>query len=206
VGIGIHKTNATIGIPASVISVRYRSKKCRTASFYSGTGSVPASLVFLSPVPDWLDAGHFGIPVVSIAVVSIAVVIIAVVSIAVVSIAVPVVSFAVVSIAVVSLVVVSLAVVSMAVVSIAVVSIAVVSIAVVSIAVVSIAAVSITVPVVSIAAVSIAEAHHAMRRHCWVALKRKFMFSYSCEKFLLALRTQICLQKLYRKQKFSRKQ
>jgi hypothetical protein len=27
-------------------------KKCRTASFYSGTGSVPASLVCLSPVPD----------------------------------------------------------------------------------------------------------------------------------------------------------
>jgi hypothetical protein len=74
-------------------------KKCRTASFYSGTGSVPASLVFLSPVPDWLDAGQSGIPVVSIAVVSTAVVSIAVVSIAaVVIIVVPVVSIAVVSI------------------------------------------------------------------------------------------------------------
>jgi hypothetical protein len=59
-------------------------KKCRTASFYSGTGSVSASLVFFSPVPDCLDAGQSGIPVVSIAVVSIAV---PVVSIAVVSIA-----------------------------------------------------------------------------------------------------------------------
>jgi hypothetical protein len=83
VGIGILKTNASIGIPASVISVRYRSKKCRTASFYSSSGSVPASLVFLSPLPDRLDARQSSIPVVSIAVVSKAVVSIAVVSIAV---------------------------------------------------------------------------------------------------------------------------
>jgi hypothetical protein len=68
-------------------------KKCRTASFYSGTGSVPASIVFLS-----LDAGQSGIPVVSIAVVSNAVV-----SIAVVIITVPVVSIAVVSIGIVSI-------------------------------------------------------------------------------------------------------
>jgi hypothetical protein len=97
-------------------------KKCRTASFYSGTGSVPASLVFLSPVPDRLDAGKSGILVVSIAVVSIAIVSIAVVSIAVVSIA--VVRIAAVSIAVVSIAVVSIAVVSIAIVSIAAVSIA----------------------------------------------------------------------------------
>jgi hypothetical protein len=75
---------------------------------------------------------------------------------------------------------------------------AVVSIAVVSIAVVSIAVVSIAVPVVSIA-----EPHHVMRLHCWVGLKRKFSSSYFREKILLASRTQIYLQKLLRKQKFS---
>jgi hypothetical protein len=127
-------------------------KKCQTETFYSGTGSVPASLVFLSPVPDWLDAGQSGIPVVSIAVVSIVEVSIAVVSIAKISIA--VVSIAVVSIAAVSIAIVSIAVVSMAVVSMVVVSMAVVSIAVVSIA------------VVSIAAVSIVEPHHVMRLQC----------------------------------------
>jgi hypothetical protein len=104
-------------------------KKCRNASFYSGNGSVPALLVFFSPVPDRLDAGQSGIPAVSIAVVSIAVVSIAVVIIVVVSIAVPVVSIAVVSIAVVSIAVVSIAVVSIALVSIAVVISEVVSIA-----------------------------------------------------------------------------
>jgi hypothetical protein len=56
----------------------------RTASFYSSTGSVPALLVFLSPIPDWLDAGQSGILVVSTAVVSNGVVSIVVVSIAVV--------------------------------------------------------------------------------------------------------------------------
>jgi hypothetical protein len=61
VGIGILKTNAGIGIPASVISVR-----CRTASLYSGTGTAPASFIFFSPVPDCLDAGLSGIPVVKI--------------------------------------------------------------------------------------------------------------------------------------------
>jgi hypothetical protein len=66
VGIGIHKTNAGIGIPASVISVRYRTKKCRTALLYSGTGQGPASLVFSSPVPDHPDVGQSGIPVVLI--------------------------------------------------------------------------------------------------------------------------------------------
>jgi hypothetical protein len=38
--------------------------KCRTASLYSGTGQVPASLFFSSPVPDHLDVGQSGIPVV----------------------------------------------------------------------------------------------------------------------------------------------
>jgi hypothetical protein len=52
VGIGIQKTNAGIGIPASVIAVRYRAKKCRTVQLYSGTGLFPASLVFFNPVPD----------------------------------------------------------------------------------------------------------------------------------------------------------
>jgi hypothetical protein len=52
VGIGIQKTNAGIGIPASVISVWYRTKKCRTVQLYSGTGLFPASLVFFNPVPD----------------------------------------------------------------------------------------------------------------------------------------------------------
>jgi hypothetical protein len=52
VGIGIQKTNAVIGIPASAISVRYWTKKYRTAAFYSGTEPAPASLVFFSPVPD----------------------------------------------------------------------------------------------------------------------------------------------------------
>jgi hypothetical protein len=66
VGIGIQITNAGIGIPASVISVRYRAEKCRTALLYSGTGLVPASLVFSSPVPDCLDTGLSGIPVVRI--------------------------------------------------------------------------------------------------------------------------------------------
>jgi hypothetical protein len=42
-------------------------KKCQTASFYSSTGPVPASLAFLSPVPDLLDAKQSGIPVVSVA-------------------------------------------------------------------------------------------------------------------------------------------
>jgi hypothetical protein len=66
VGIGIQKTNAGIGIPASVISIRYRNKKCRTASLYSGTGPVPASIVLFSPVPDWPDTGQSGIPAVII--------------------------------------------------------------------------------------------------------------------------------------------
>jgi hypothetical protein len=39
VGIGIQKTNADIGIPASVISVRYRTKK-------------NAGLNLFTPVPD----------------------------------------------------------------------------------------------------------------------------------------------------------
>jgi hypothetical protein len=57
VGIGIQKTNAGIGIPASVISVRYRTKICRTAQFFSGTGLFPVSLVFavryrISGMPD----------------------------------------------------------------------------------------------------------------------------------------------------------
>jgi hypothetical protein len=39
-------------------------KKCRIKSLYSGTGRVPASLIFFIPVPDWLDAGWSGIPVV----------------------------------------------------------------------------------------------------------------------------------------------
>jgi hypothetical protein len=64
VGIAIEKTNAGIGIPASVISVRYRAKKCRTAQLYSGTGLFPASLDFFSPVPDCPDAGQSGIPAV----------------------------------------------------------------------------------------------------------------------------------------------
>jgi hypothetical protein len=64
VGIGIQKTNAGIGIPASSSSVRYRTRKCRTASFYSGTGPAPKSLVFFSPVPDCLDAAQSSIPAV----------------------------------------------------------------------------------------------------------------------------------------------
>jgi hypothetical protein len=52
VGIGIKNTNAGIGIPAFVISVQYRTKKCRTEQLYSGTGLFPTSLVFFSPVPD----------------------------------------------------------------------------------------------------------------------------------------------------------
>jgi hypothetical protein len=66
VGIGILKTNAGIGIPASVIPVRYRTKKCRTASFYSGTGPFTSSLISFSPVPDWQDAGKSGIPTFSV--------------------------------------------------------------------------------------------------------------------------------------------
>jgi hypothetical protein len=79
----------------------------------------------------------------------------------------------------------------------------VVSIAVVSIAapVVSIAAPVVSIAVVNIAAVSIAEPHHVMRLHCWVGLKRKLSFSYFREKFLLASRTQIYLQKHLQKQK-----
>jgi hypothetical protein len=46
VGIGIENTNAGISIPAFFISVRYRTKKCRTEQLYSGTGLFPASLVF----------------------------------------------------------------------------------------------------------------------------------------------------------------
>jgi hypothetical protein len=135
-GIGILKTNAGIGIPAFVISVRYRSKKmpdCIILFRYrigSGIVSLSQSGTGLTGCRTFRHSG------ISIAVVSIAVVSTAVVSI----------SFAVVSIAVVSMAVVSMAVVSIAVVSIAVVSIAVVSIA-----------------VVSIAAVSIAEPHHVMR-------------------------------------------
>jgi hypothetical protein len=52
VGIGIQKTNAGIGIPASAVSFRYRMKKCRTALLYSGTGPVPALLALFSPVLD----------------------------------------------------------------------------------------------------------------------------------------------------------
>jgi hypothetical protein len=142
VGIGIRKINAGIGIPASVISVRYRIKKmldCIILFRYR----ISSGIVSLSQSSTGLT-GHSGIPVVSIAVVSIAVV-----------------SFAVVSIAVISMVVVSIAV---PVVSIAVVSIAVVSIAVISKVVVNIAVVRIAV--VSIAAVSIAEPHHVMRLQC----------------------------------------
>jgi hypothetical protein len=42
VGIGIQNSNAGIGIPASVISARYRTKKCRTAQLFYGTGLFPA--------------------------------------------------------------------------------------------------------------------------------------------------------------------
>jgi hypothetical protein len=65
VGIGIQKTNAGIGIPALIISVRYLAKKCRTTSHYSGTGPVAISLVFFSPVPDLPDAEQSGIPALS---------------------------------------------------------------------------------------------------------------------------------------------
>jgi hypothetical protein len=61
------------------------------------------------------------------------------------------------------------------------------------------------IPVVSIAVVSIAEPHHVMRLHCWVGLKRKFSFSYFRGKFLLALRTQIYLQKLAKTKIFTKK-
>jgi hypothetical protein len=37
-------------------------KKCRTAQLNFGTGLFPVSLIFLSPVPDYPDAGHSGIP------------------------------------------------------------------------------------------------------------------------------------------------
>jgi hypothetical protein len=50
VGISIQKINAGIGIPASAISVQYRTKKCWTALLYTGTGFSPASLVYFSPV------------------------------------------------------------------------------------------------------------------------------------------------------------
>jgi hypothetical protein len=62
VGIGIQKTNAGIGIPASVISARSRTRKMLTAQITSGTGLFPVSLIFLSPVPDYPDAGQSGIP------------------------------------------------------------------------------------------------------------------------------------------------
>jgi hypothetical protein len=52
VGVGIQKTNGGIGIPAFVISIRYRTKKCRTVMFLSGTGPVPASSFCFGPVPD----------------------------------------------------------------------------------------------------------------------------------------------------------
>ncbi len=50
----IEESNAGIGIPASMISIRYRDKKkkCRAASAKSGTGPVTASLHFFIPVPD----------------------------------------------------------------------------------------------------------------------------------------------------------
>jgi hypothetical protein len=38
-------------------------KKCRTALLCSGTGPVSASLTYFSPVPDLLNAGKSGIPV-----------------------------------------------------------------------------------------------------------------------------------------------
>jgi hypothetical protein len=66
VGIGIQKTNAGICIPASPISLRYRTKKCRTVAFYSGTEPDASSLVFFSPVPDLQDAGQSGIPAVKV--------------------------------------------------------------------------------------------------------------------------------------------
>jgi hypothetical protein len=47
----------------SSYSVRNQTKKCRTVSLYFGTGQVPASLIFFSPVPDWPDAGRTGIPI-----------------------------------------------------------------------------------------------------------------------------------------------
>jgi hypothetical protein len=62
VSIGIQKPNTGICIPASVISVRYRTKKCRTTPFYSGVGLTPALVVLFSPVPDLPDAGQSGIP------------------------------------------------------------------------------------------------------------------------------------------------
>jgi hypothetical protein len=49
---------------ASFISVRYRTKKYRIAPLYFGTGRVPISLDYFSPVPDYLDAGQSGIPAV----------------------------------------------------------------------------------------------------------------------------------------------
>jgi hypothetical protein len=65
VGIGIQKTNAGIGIPASVISVRYRTGCDIVSLFQSVTGLVATSLVYFSPVPDWPDADQSGIPAVS---------------------------------------------------------------------------------------------------------------------------------------------
>jgi hypothetical protein len=45
-GISIKETNVSAGIRASIISAHYQIKKGGTASPYSGTGPVPASLVF----------------------------------------------------------------------------------------------------------------------------------------------------------------
>jgi hypothetical protein len=43
-GIGVEKINAGIGIPASIVSVLYSTKKkCQTVPLLSGTGLVPAS-------------------------------------------------------------------------------------------------------------------------------------------------------------------
>jgi hypothetical protein len=47
-GFGIENTKAGIGIPASIVIVRYQTKKCRNATPRSGTGLVLASLVFHS--------------------------------------------------------------------------------------------------------------------------------------------------------------
>jgi hypothetical protein len=46
------ETNAGISIPASIISVQYRTEKMPDCLAWFGTGTVPASLVFFIPVPD----------------------------------------------------------------------------------------------------------------------------------------------------------
>jgi hypothetical protein len=60
--IGIEETNAGIGIPSSIISVRYWTKKLPDCLGLVRYRTIPSIVSFFLPVPDYSDARQSGIP------------------------------------------------------------------------------------------------------------------------------------------------